>query len=107
MASDKTIRYPTSAARQEYERNRRKLLANEDVCAICGQPVDKTLPASDLMSAAIDHIIPVSKGGDPVALENLQLTHRKCNRRKSDKLPSVRAPEKPAADIRPEEWESW
>ena len=39
------------------------------------------------MSATVDHIIPVSKRGDPVALENLQLAHRICNRAKSDKLP--------------------
>ena len=38
------------------------------------------------MAPAIDHIIPVSKGGHPSALDNLQLTHATCNRQKSDKL---------------------
>jgi 5-methylcytosine-specific restriction endonuclease McrA len=38
------------------------------------------------MSACVDHIIPVAKGGHPSALENLQLAHWTCNRQKSDKL---------------------
>ncbi|WCZ54951.1 HNH endonuclease [Latilactobacillus phage TMW 1.1365 P1] len=38
------------------------------------------------MSAVIDHIIPVSKGGHPSAMDNLQLAHWSCNRQKSDKL---------------------
>jgi 5-methylcytosine-specific restriction endonuclease McrA len=34
----------------------------------------------------VDHIIPVSKGGHPSDLSNLQLAHRCCNRQKSDRL---------------------
>jgi 5-methylcytosine-specific restriction endonuclease McrA len=43
------------------------------------------------LSPAIDHIIPVSKGGHPSSLENLQLSHMACNRQKSDKLYSGQA----------------
>lgn len=38
------------------------------------------------LSACIDHIIPVSKGGHPSDIDNLQLAHFTCNREKSDKL---------------------
>jgi len=106
VASDKQVRFPSSAAKQAYYRNRKKILANEDRCALCGGIVDKTLAMYHPMSAEIDHIIPVSKGGDPVALENMQLTHRKCNRAKSDKLPSARVKETEPG-VEPEGWLSW
>lgn len=69
-----------------FDANRKKILATQSICAICGKPVDKTLKSPDPMSATVDHIIPVKKNGDPVSLDNLQLTHRICNRMKSDKL---------------------
>lgn len=75
------------ALRSQYEHNKKIILATQSVCAICGLPVDKSLKYPDPWSASIDHIIPVSKRGDPIAIENLQLAHRKCNRNKSDKLP--------------------
>ncbi len=75
--------------RQAYESNKKKILMTQDVCGICGQPVDKSLPTSDLMSATIDHIIPIAKGGHPSDIDNLQLAHRKCNRAKSDKLVNI------------------
>ena len=76
--------------RMAFERNRKKILATQDVCAICGQLVDKTLKYPHPMSATIDHIIPVSKGGHPSDLENLQLAHFYCNRQKSNKVDSAR-----------------
>lgn len=36
------------------------------------------------MAPEIDDIIPVSKGGNPIDRNNLRLTHRCCNRRKSN-----------------------
>jgi len=79
---------PDRAAGNRYlfESNRKIVLASQSVCAICGRPVDKSLKYPDPMSATVDHIIPVSKNGDPVSLDNLQLAHRCCNRAKSDKI---------------------
>lgn len=37
------------------------------------------------MSAEVDEIIPVSRGGDPLAWNNVQLTHRCCNQHKSNR----------------------
>ena len=79
---DKLGRY-----RAQYLANKKIILATQSICGICGQPVDKSLKYPHPMSASIDHIIPLAKNGDPYALDNLQLAHRKCNREKSDKLP--------------------
>ena len=76
----------TGAHRQSYNRNKKIILATQDTCGICGQPVDKTLQVGDAMAPCVDHIVPISKGGHPSALENLQLSHWTCNRQKSDKL---------------------
>ena len=72
--------------RVQFEKNRKKIFATQTVCAICGKPVDFSLKPPHPLSAAVDHIIPVSKGGHPSDIANLQLTHRCCNRAKSDRL---------------------
>lgn len=74
------------AQRTAYEKNRQIVLRTQEICGICGKPVDKKIPPPHPLSPTVDHIIPVAKGGDPSALENLQLAHRWCNRWKSDKL---------------------
>lgn len=72
--------------RRLWEHNKKIILATQNVCGICGKPVDKNIKSPDPMSPTVDHIIPVSRNGDPVALENLQLAHRYCNRMKSDNI---------------------
>ena len=72
--------------RGEYDRNRRKILLTQDVCGICGLPVDKNLPYPHPMSATVDHIIPVSLGGHPSDINNLQLAHFRCNTQKGQAL---------------------
>ena len=72
--------------RGPFERNKKKIYATQDVCGICGRPVDKSLKYPHPLSPCIDHIIPIAKGGHPSDLSNLQLAHWTCNRQKSDKL---------------------
>lgn len=72
--------------RAQFESNKRKIYATQKVCGICGKPVDFRLKFPHPLSACIDHIIPVSKGGHPSDISNLQLAHMTCNRDKSDKL---------------------
>lgn len=74
------------AHRTAFDKNKKRIIMTQDVCGICGKPVDKKLKYPDPMSPVIDHIIPVNKGGHPSAMENLQLAHWSCNRQKSDKL---------------------
>ena len=76
----------TPGNRGAYEAARQKILKTQTICALCGKPVDFSLKYPHPLSATIDHIIPVSKGGHPTDISNLQLAHRCCNRAKSDKL---------------------
>lgn len=72
--------------RANFERNKQRILKTQNTCGICGKPVDKSLKAPNPLAPCIDHIIPVSKGGHPSDISNLQLAHWTCNRQKSDKL---------------------
>lgn len=74
------------AHRANYERNKKRIFATQNTCGICGHPVDFSLKSPHPMSATIDHIIPVAKGGHPSDIDNLQLAHWTCNRQKSDKI---------------------
>lgn len=72
--------------RGQFESNKRRIFATQTVCGICGKPVDFSIRFPHPMSACIDHIIPVSKGGHPSDIQNMQLAHMCCNRFKSDRL---------------------
>lgn len=78
----------TGEHRAAFDKNRRRVLAAQSVCGICGKPVDKSLRWPHPLSACVDHIVPIDKGGHPSDLANLQLAHMCCNRQKSDKLTS-------------------
>ncbi len=54
-------------------------------CSICGLPIDLSLTYPNPWSLTIDHVIPISRGGQTKE-ENLQPTHFKCNRRKGERL---------------------
>jgi 5-methylcytosine-specific restriction endonuclease McrA len=53
------------------------------VCQLCGEKVDKRATWPSLMSASLDHVIPLSKGGTHEP-SNCQLAHFICNSRKGD-----------------------
>lgn len=72
--------------RGAFEKARARILKTEGVCGICGKPVDFSYKYPHPLSPTVDHIIPVSKGGHPSDMDNLQLAHRCCNREKSDKV---------------------
>lgn len=71
---------------KQYELNKKKILATQTICGICGKPVDMSLKYPHPLSACVDHIIPIAKGGHPSDMANLQLAHWTCNRSKSDKM---------------------
>lgn len=64
---------------------RRIVLATETHCYLCGEPVDKSLPAKHPASAEVEDVVPVTKGGNPLDRDNLRLAHKSCNVRKSNK----------------------
>lgn len=59
------------------------------VCQICGEAIDRDAVAKSPLSASLDHIIPLSKGGEH-SMSNTQCSHLRCNMMKSDKMPTVR-----------------
>ena len=54
-------------------------MSKEKRCVICGKIVERYEDYEP------DHKIPWSKGG-PTTIENAQITHRDCNKRKSNKI---------------------
>lgn len=87
IMSNKVLRPDrTGSHRAQYQYNRKRILQIQDVCSICGKPVDKKLKYPHPLSPVIDHIIPVAKGGHPSDIKNLALAHNQCNNRKQDKL---------------------
>lgn len=80
--------------RPQYERNKKIIFATQEFCAICGKRVDFSLKYPDRMCATVDHIVPVSKGGHPSDISNMQLAHFACNRAKGNKLAKKKEPQK-------------
>lgn len=48
------------------------------ICGLCSSPVDPSLSYPDPMSASLDHVLPLSRGGHHT-YENTQLAHLSCN----------------------------
>jgi 5-methylcytosine-specific restriction endonuclease McrA len=51
-------------------------------CRLCGGTVDRRLKHPDAMSATLDHIVPLSRGGTHT-WANVQLAHHRCNSEKN------------------------
>lgn len=54
-------------------------------CGICRQSVDPSLEAPDEEAACINHIVPLSRGGEHAA-ENLQCAHWICSSLRADRI---------------------
>lgn len=52
---------------------------DDGICGICGEDVDPE-------RFDIDHVIPLSKGGEH-SYANVQVAHRSCNSRKAASMP--------------------
>lgn len=81
---------------------RRRVLAEESHCALCGEWVDKTLTTTPgrhgkkcpggvcpgcvphPKRAEVDEDLPRSRGGSPYMRSNCHVMHRSCNQFKSD-----------------------
>jgi len=53
------------------------------ICGICREPVDRDLTYPDRMSASLDHVVPITRGG-PHLYSNVQCAHFTCNSSKAD-----------------------
>jgi 5-methylcytosine-specific restriction endonuclease McrA len=67
---------------------KRAISSLDAVCAICHRPIDMEAPMHTPLAVEVDHKVPRSRGGDLYALDNLQLTHHSCNRKKGAKMDS-------------------
>ncbi len=56
------------------------------ICNICGQDIDPGVRFPDKRAASLEHIIPISKGGQHV-WDNVAPAHIECNNKKGNKLP--------------------
>ena len=54
-------------------------------CQLCGQKVLRKAPARHPLSASLDHIVPIAKGGDHTR-KNAQCAHLACNMRKQARI---------------------
>lgn len=61
-----------------------------DVCWLCRQPFDWTLPYHDAMAFTADHVEPLARGG--AILGPLRPAHRRCNSKRNDGRSAVRLP---------------
>ena len=61
------------------------------ICGICNLQVDQSLKYPNPMSASLDHVIPLSKGGQHTRM-NTQCAHLRCNIRKNNKINYVISP---------------
>ena len=75
---------PRRANGSRRDKLRRRVAALGLPCALCGKPIDYSLPAGHPMSYELDEIVPVSRGGSPLDPRNVQPAHRSCNQRKGD-----------------------
>jgi len=55
------------------------------LCGLCLTPVDPDVSWPDPMSASLDHVLPLSKGGTHT-YENVQLAHLACNVSKGNRV---------------------
>ena len=76
---------PRVSNSSRYKRFVSKVKARRDPCAICWHPIDYNLATPDPMSFEVDHVVPVSEGGDPYDPANGQASHRCCNNWRKNK----------------------
>jgi hypothetical protein len=54
-------------------------------CRLCNQPIDRTAKAPHPLSASLDHVIPMARGG-PHTYTNVQTAHFRCNSAKGARI---------------------
>lgn len=71
----------------EWAAARKRAIASLDaICAICHRAIDLEAPKNTPLAVEVDHIVPRSRGGSLYELDNLQLSHSACNRKKGARM---------------------
>lgn len=58
------------------------------ICGLCHEPIPQDAPRRHPLSASLDHVVPLAKGGSHTH-ENVQAAHLICNGRKGDRAIAV------------------
>lgn len=61
-----------------------EVYSTETHCWLCGEWVDQALRFPSKRRRSVDHVIPLSLGGPPLARHNVRLAHLDCNCRRGD-----------------------
>jgi 5-methylcytosine-specific restriction endonuclease McrA len=54
-------------------------------CWLCGHNIDTSLDPRHPMSWTLDHVVPLSRGGDLLDRANARSAHRRCNSAKGNR----------------------
>ncbi|MEV0691790.1 HNH endonuclease [Streptomyces sp. NPDC050388] len=57
-----------------------------DPCWLCGHDIDLTLDPRSPWSFTVDHVTPLSRGGDLLDPANARPAHRRCNSSKGNRV---------------------
>ncbi|MFF9084414.1 HNH endonuclease [Streptomyces rubiginosohelvolus] len=57
-----------------------------DPCARCGHNIDPTLDARHPLSFTLDHVVPLSRGGNLLDPANARSMHRRCNSARGNRV---------------------
>lgn len=74
------------------EARRRAINSKDPMCASCHNFIDVSAAIKladgtlNPLAVEVDHIVPISRGGQPYELDNLQLMHMRCNRKKGSRM---------------------
>jgi 5-methylcytosine-specific restriction endonuclease McrA len=72
---------PVGRGSQAMRTLRAEVLRTATLCAICGEPLDRSPDAPRSRQPSVDHIIPTSMGGALLDPTNLRAAHIGCNSR--------------------------
>lgn len=77
----------TWAYRERVARVRRQLERDPSlaVCWLCGAPINMQLPYHHMMAFTLDHVIPLSRGGN--LMGETRPAHRRCNSERNGDTP--------------------
>ena len=65
-----------------WRRLQAQVYATESHCHLCGEWVNPALPSRHRLARSVDHLIPLSQGGEALDRYNARLAHIGCNARK-------------------------
>ncbi|ODA69527.1 HNH endonuclease [Streptomyces sp. AVP053U2] len=62
-------------------------------CWLCGHEIGYGLDARHPLSFTLDHLVPLSRGGDLLDRANARPAHRRCNSRRGARVTEITKPQ--------------